>query len=648
MAGSRKTQTKTEKANCLGIYCRTSQEKRDNGTPSISRQKNAGIQFAKSNAFKFLIYDDEGKSGYKISEDEYDPMNNRPAFSQLINDIKSRKIDKVWVWEHSRLSRNTYASAFIFNIFEKFEITLYENDRIFDLNDPKFKLQRQILDAFSEYERHLIVSRMASGKEKKVNEGYRVYPSLFGYRKNGKDSSGRVKWEPVEAELEIYRIALQKYMEGMTLRRVTTFLYETRHIDRPGYQVPTGWMGRLLRKYQYTGYQLTTEGMKIWQSFNKIEFDDLSILKDRKYWVKSVHFLEELITIDDWVELSNRLQQGRKHISKRRKDRVLSARGAIATGLMECGECGKRYYYKQADMPIRSESSGVRRYHTYYHLVKYNLRDCNQKPHSFRHEMIDEIFKLFFFYFYLVFDNTVELSKNTQKKLKLEKLTIQNKIDLLKKDTRQYEKQIPNLRKAIETEENIRTIQTIASTISEFEEKIESKNTELNLLEIEYQSIQDKFDKSIIEATYYDVKDRIKNWFKNLDTEQKRNELTKIIKKSLIFNHHLLIDTGTIAFLFDIHGKHVFDEKLLKNMEKDVLYKAHFIDGKERLKARSLDSRLIVNINLDSEEKRTRTVTYLQEKFGVEFDLTGNTNLISFISKRGLYNIEIMKSDEED
>ena len=625
-------------SDCLGIYCRTSQEKRESITPSISRQKNAGIQFAKNNSFKFKLYEDEGKSGYKISENEFDPMNNRPAFSKLIDDIKNGEINKVWVWEHSRLSRNTYASAFIFNIFEKFNITLYENDRIFNLNDPQFKLQRQILDAISEYERHLIVSRMASGKEKKVNEGYRSYPFLYGYKKVGKNSNGHIVWEAVESEIEIYKIAVQKYLEGMSLRRICTFLYETKQIDRTGYQVPTGWMGRLLRKYQYTGYQLTTEGMEIWKRFLKIEFDDLSILRDIKYWVKSVHFKEELISIDDWIDLSNRLQKRKKHVSTQRKDRVLSAKGAIATGLMECGECGKRYYYKQADMPNKSEPSGIRRYHTYYHLVKYNIRECSQKPHSFRHEMIDEIFKLFFFYFYIVFDNTVELSKYTQNKLKIEKLTIQNKIETIKKEIRKYEIQIPNLKKAIETEEKIKTIQTIAATITEFEEKINIKRNDIDLLEADYQYIINLYDKSIIEATYYDVRDKINNWFTKLNTEEKRNELIKIIKTCKIFGHYLIIDTGNIVFLFDIHQRYVFDMKLLKNLNKDEIYKSHFIEMKNKKLAKTFNDKLIINIDLEKLDNiRLLILKYIKKNFKVVYNLDETKKFVSFVSLRGLY-----------
>jgi DNA invertase Pin-like site-specific DNA recombinase len=80
----------------LGIYCRTSKE-RDFETSTIGQQRTAGINFALENSFEYELYEDEGKSGFKISDDDQDPFNNRPAFTNLINDIKAKKIDKVWV-----------------------------------------------------------------------------------------------------------------------------------------------------------------------------------------------------------------------------------------------------------------------------------------------------------------------------------------------------------------------------------------------------------------------------------------------------------------------------------------------------------------------------------------------------------------------
>jgi DNA invertase Pin-like site-specific DNA recombinase len=66
-----------------GIYIRTSIET-DN--TSIEQQKKEGIRFCKKNKLEYQIYEDEGKSGFKIEDDE-NPFKNRCGLTSLISDI---------------------------------------------------------------------------------------------------------------------------------------------------------------------------------------------------------------------------------------------------------------------------------------------------------------------------------------------------------------------------------------------------------------------------------------------------------------------------------------------------------------------------------------------------------------------------------
>ena len=90
------------------IYVRTSVDKENT---SIEQQIKMGINFCKKNKYEYLIYEDKGKSGYKI-EDEKNPFKDRPGLLKLITDIENKIIDKIWVFENSRLSRNEYTSYF--------------------------------------------------------------------------------------------------------------------------------------------------------------------------------------------------------------------------------------------------------------------------------------------------------------------------------------------------------------------------------------------------------------------------------------------------------------------------------------------------------------------------------------------------------
>ena len=118
----------------LGIYARTSRYVDENGIKTIEQQIEAGIEFAEKHNLEYRIFADEGISGYKTNEDnEKDPYSNRPQFLALMTAISNNEIDKIWVWENSRLSRNTYTSAYIYQQLNKI------NKRfLYFLSPPKY------------------------------------------------------------------------------------------------------------------------------------------------------------------------------------------------------------------------------------------------------------------------------------------------------------------------------------------------------------------------------------------------------------------------------------------------------------------------------------------------------------------------------
>jgi site-specific DNA recombinase len=632
----------------LGIYCRTSRET-DVESSTISQQRTAGIKFAGEHKFEYEIYEDEGKSGYKISDDEQDPFNNRPAFMNLINDIKNGKIDKVWVWEHSRLSRNQYASAFIFNVFGKYKITLYENNKELKLDDPNLKFMRQMLDAVAEYERQLIVARTTRGLRKLINEGKRWHYKLYGYEKDGKDERGYTKWVPVESEINNYKYALKRYMEGASLMKIYCELYNINNLDKDKFARHSSRLGRILRKYQYTGYQLTIEGFDIFKRFKNNEIDSVHILLDKdKYWVKSVHYPVELISIEDWVKIVERLQIQTTKLRKSRKEILLRASKDIATGLVECGDCGARFYYKE-QRPGKYISGEPKIYFSYCHFPKMNGYVCKQKPKSFKLDHINEIFKLFFFYSRLVFDDTNDLIKESQRNIKQAQTKMKELIIKSEKEISIIEKRLTKFRNALDNSpDEPDVIRVISKQIDTNETRLNELNIELSKLKIDYELQNEKFNRTLLEMTYYDVKEKINDWFYKMNIEEQRNELIRVIKACKIFNHHLLIDTGKIVFLFDIDRHHIFDMKLLENMNKDVIYKEHFIEMKSKREVRKFNDQLIHNVNLNRDrEIKMRLFQYLIKEYNIFYNISEHTNFVSFVHLTGLMTFEMEKLETE-
>jgi DNA invertase Pin-like site-specific DNA recombinase len=632
----------------LAIYCRTSKE-RDIDSSTISQQRTAGIDFAENHKFEYEIYEDEGKSGFKISDDDRDPFNNRPAFTNLINDIRNKKIDKVWVWEHSRLSRNQFASSFIFNIFARFNIKLFENQKELDLDDPQFKFQRQILDAVAEYERQLIIARTNRGKRKQDEQGRRVHRELYGYEKDGKDDKGHTVWKVNQGEIETYKYALKRFNEGVSLRKIVAEVYNINKIEKRMFASFACTIGRMLRKYQYTGYQLNLEGLDIYKKFRRYEIETIQILKDKKFWIKSIPYPVELITIDDWVDINEKLQVTGSRLNFTKKGRLLRASKDMATGLLKCADCGGRFYYReQKKIYVRSGWNKI--YTSYFHIAGFRDVICDQMPRSFKIEQINEIFKLFYFFFLLVFDDTNEQIKELQENIKLKQVVSEKRIKTLEKEILNLEKQTAKYNRLIEKAED-EDAMTIVKFIHKTEEKHEAKTIELSKLKIEFHNLSEKFNDSILEMTYYDVKERILKWFKELNIEQQRNELIKLIKQCLVYGPYILIDAGKVVFLFDTTRKYEFENYLLENLDKDKVYKEYFINGELSYTSKVKDENVhygIFDVNLKRDKRVfAQTQAYLLQRLKVNFDLTEKSNLISFAYRWAFKIFGKMKLEDE-
>lgn len=562
--------------NLIAIYCRTSREQ-DSENSTIIQQREHGIKFAKENNFEYRLYEDEGKSGYKIPKGDVDPLSQRPKMQELINDIKDKKIKKVWVWEHSRLARNDFASAYIFKIFDENDIELYEKDRMFNFKDSQSKLMRSMLDAFASYERDLIVARTTRGNYQNYDEGKRSHPNLYCYRKTGqKYKEGKkqyVIWEGVESEINNYHYAVKRYFEGVSIRKICYELFTSKSIEWKKYKTLSSWMADVLRKYQYTGYSLKMAGIEIQRKFDRFEIDDLSQLNDKQYWVKSVNFPLELITIEKWIEMYERLRILRKTMTFVKKKRILKASGDIATSLIECSKCGLRYYYYQNK--IKKKSKKEYDYFSYKHHTRFSGSICSQLPKSIHVDTVNEIFKLFYFYFYMVFDNTNELIQETQRRIKQEQTANNEKIKAQEKNIKTIQNKIIRYEK-VENSLNENAINETIEIIKRINDTKNDLENEMNVLiglKNEKEALIEKFNQTEMEMTFYDVKERIIDFFEKLSIEQQRNELIKIIHKCLIFGNFLLIDSGYIIFLFDVKEHYLFDLTLVDDLKGNAIIK---------------------------------------------------------------------------
>ena len=184
------------------IYTRVSTSVQD-----YQRQIDELQQFASSRGWNVLQVFSEKVSGAKKNEE-------RQVLQSLMNYISTHNVEKVLVWELSRLGRNTLEVLKTIEEFNTLGISLFiKNYNIETLNeDGKPNVMSQflvtILAEVARMERASIKERMDSGLKKYISNGGKVGRKV-GYRKNN---------EKVQEE---YSDVIKLLRKGISIRNVS-------------------------------------------------------------------------------------------------------------------------------------------------------------------------------------------------------------------------------------------------------------------------------------------------------------------------------------------------------------------------------------------------------------------------------------------
>ncbi len=133
---------------------------------------------------------------------------------KLMDDIQSGQIEKVLVWEISRLGRSVVESLNTIELFNKHKVSLYiKNSNLETLNEngeenPLSKFMIQILLSVATMEREIIRSRFQSGYRNYINNGGKVGRRV-----------GEV--ESKEKFLEKHKEVVKLLRRGLSLRQIS-------------------------------------------------------------------------------------------------------------------------------------------------------------------------------------------------------------------------------------------------------------------------------------------------------------------------------------------------------------------------------------------------------------------------------------------
>lgn len=234
-----------KKIRCA-IYTRKScEEGLEQDFNSLDAQREACESYIKSQVHEgwSLIsthYDDGGFSGGTIE---------RPAFKQLLEDIKQDKIDIVVVYKVDRLTRSIMDFAKIIDVFDSHNASFVSITQHFNTTTSMGRLTLNILLSFAQFEREVTGERIRDKFEATRKKGLWIF---------GKPPYGYTKDEhnvliPEEPYTENVRKIFNLYLEFGSVDKLFCKLKELNIKSRSGKEIARGLLYKMLSNKVYIG-----------------------------------------------------------------------------------------------------------------------------------------------------------------------------------------------------------------------------------------------------------------------------------------------------------------------------------------------------------------------------------------------------------
>ena len=188
------------------IYSRVSYESERQDT---QRQTTELKQYASRMGYNIVEVYEEKVSGFKKNE-------QRPVFTKMLEDINTNQIDKILVWELSRIGRSVLNSLQNIQILHDLKVGIYiKNFNLETLNDDKTPnslsmFMVQILFAVANMESKMTLARLQSGYRNHI-------------KKHGSKSVGRKKGsvDSDEKILERHSDVVRLLKRGLSIRNIS-------------------------------------------------------------------------------------------------------------------------------------------------------------------------------------------------------------------------------------------------------------------------------------------------------------------------------------------------------------------------------------------------------------------------------------------
>lgn len=493
------------------VYIRVSTEDQAREGFSLGEQKEKLLQLCAFKSYEvFKIYEDAGISAKD--------MEHRPAFQEMLSDMKKGKINYIVAYKLDRVTRSVRDLEELISVLEQYNCFLVCDRDDVNTSTANGRFFVRMLTVLSQLEIEIVSERTKFGLNGAIKSGHLPGVLALGYKKDGNKKT--IIDETTKPVIE--RI-FKMYLEGKSFQQISNIFNEEELLK------PKKWKDTTIQKI----------------IDNKIYMGDYEqfkrIAKNKQIEpVVYMNVVEPIISRAVWEECQHQKEKNQKTYTR---DRVY-----LFFQKIKCPTCGRIMKCKG--------SGGKKKKYMYYNCEKCHL--------NFREDKIEELLTNFI---YDMVEYDMAVKKYFLPILADHKPT---KTDDIDKEMKQLEKQKERIKKAymsgiVEMEDFSTDYKLIEDKLEILEQK---KNEILDLDSITFNPQQLMADRDIERETMIrlDTLNSVvrANW-ENKSKEEKQGFISKLVESIIITQ-----DSNKVLHLEKINFRKSFVEMLAKLLDKGV------------------------------------------------------------------------------
>ena len=498
--------------NIAGIYIRVSTEDQAREGFSLGEQKEKLLQLCSFKGYEvFKIYEDAGISAKD--------MEHRPAFQEMLSDMKKGKINYIVAYKLDRVTRSVRDLEELISQLEHYNCYLVCDRDDVNTSTANGRFFVRMLTVLSQLEIEIVSERTKFGLNGAIKSGHLPGVSPLGYKKDGNKKT--IIDETTKPVIE--RI-FKMYLEGKSFQQISNIFNEEQLL------YPKKWKDTTIQKI----------------IDNKIYMGDYEqykrIAKNKQIEpVIYMNVVEPIISRAVWEECQHQKEKNQRTYTR---DRVY-----LFFQKIKCPTCGRIMKCKG--------SGGKKRKYMYYNCEKCHL--------NYREDKIEELLSNFI---YDMVEYDMAVKKYFLPVLADNKPT---KTDDINKEINQLEKQKERIKKAYMS--GIVEMEDFSEDYKIIEEKLEileqKKNENIDLDNITFSPQQLMADRDIERETMIrldTLNSVVKTAWENKSKEEKQEFISKLVESITITK-----DNNNELYLEKINFRKSFIEMLTKLLDKGIL-----------------------------------------------------------------------------